>query len=353
MMSYYPSSAFVPLPHGSAFERSHLLLRADLNVPVTAQGDIADDFRLQSVLPTVAAVYAYAASSTLVTHMTVGTDRHRGTALLADWFAQRGYHAPRLCVAPDVRSDPRDYRLDGQGCAYARELRGSAAWYIFDAFASAHKQSASLTVLPCYFPRERRVIGLRTAYELARLASVRDQPKRPVVVIMGGGKGATKVPLVAPLLRYADTVLLCPALTDPFINPGHLQAPLAQSILASDYARGLILPIDYIPYAIGPHTLALWKPYIAGAGTIIFNGPMGITEDPASLVMRRMLLSAVVESSADIVVGGGDTMQLIHEYRLATRMHFCSTGGGAFLSYLAGSSLPALDALLLDSYDRK
>lgn len=353
MVCRYDRGSFRHLAVPSVYAGARLLVRADLNVPRTDTGAIADDFRLRAIVPTLDYLYPHAAAITLLTHMGGAQPTVSQASLAASlvaWFEGRGYHAPRLRIAHDVRDDRREQDLGSAGICYARELAGSAEWYIFDAFASAHRQAASLTLLPRLFPPERRSIGLSVADELDRIALIRHRAPRPIVMVLGGGKVATKLPLIIPLLSFADRILLCPGLSDPFVMSDHPQASLAQDISASiDHTR-LMLPIDTIPYGIGPRTFALWRPIIAQAGTIIYNGPMGMSAVHESIVMRDMLFTEIACANGMIFVGGGDTMRLVHELHVAQSMAGCSTGGGAFLRAVAGLSLPALDALGADSY---
>lgn len=356
------------LPH-----HARVLLRVDANVPLVNK-TITDDFRLRALLPTLNVLLARKATIRLLTHIGKPTryDPSVSTQPIADWLTARGFPVytsqnsfnGSIHVEENVRFDPREQQPDA---TYAQELASNSEYYFNDAFGSAHRHDTSLTLLAQQFPHDKRGIGLLMQKELHSLGTLREQPHRPVVMVLGGGK-INKLTIASELIkRYADTLLLCPLL-GPAVSLAHVHSGHSdleylhhnkQVIVPTDYLVSEQLPwkppFSIIPapqlsqihqaISIGPDTLASWKPILKQAGTIIFNGPMGKMSIPKTTSYLKELLRMIAQSKAYSVIGGGDSLHAIDTYNLTSDISYCSTGGGSMLAYLAGSMLPALEAL--------
>ena len=353
---------------------ARVVLRADLNMPIV-NGKILDDFRLRELLPTLDALLKKKAHIRLLTHIGKpnGPDAQLSTQPIAAWLKDHGYPLENkrkstegsIFVEENVRFDPREQEPDLQ---YAHKLTYNADYYINDAFGSVHRHNTSLTLLTEQFDSTKRGIGLLMEKELHTLGTVRTQPQRPVVLVLGGGK-IDKLKIAAQLAdSYADTLLLCPLL-GPVVALFHLHE-VQDEIQKLQQSKKIKVPLDYmvsnnfpwrspfhvvpaaklagLPLAvsIGPQTILAWKPILENAGTIIFNGPMGKASLPETTVELQELLNIIAHSSAYSIVGGGDSLQAVDTYNLTSSLSYCSTGGGAMLAYLAGEKLPALEALL-------
>jgi phosphoglycerate kinase len=375
MSNYYDiySSLRSPL-HNPNFLPSgaEVLLRADLNVPMENK-KIVDDFRLQSLIPTLDILLKSKAHIRLITHIDKpeGFDPNYSTLPIAAWIKEHGYpishkknSAGSITVEENVRFDPREQEPN---IHYAQTLAYNSDYYINDAFGSAHRHDTSLTLLADQFNPKKRGIGLVMEKELQTLSTIRTNPTRPVVMVLGGGK-IDKLKLAVPLAEYVDSLLLCPIL-GPVVSLFHLHE-VQDEIQQLNHNQKVHLPVDYLvsntypwraPFhtvpahklsglplaiSIGPETIKAWRPLLEQAGTIIFNGPMGNITLPGTTLELHELLSIIANSKAYSVVGGGDSLQALDTYHLRESISYCSTGGGAMLTYLANERLPALDALM-------
>lgn len=199
--------------------------------------------------------------------------------------------------------------------------------YVNEAFADSHRAHASIVSVPKYLPH---FAGLNLVDEVAHLSRVLQTPARPLVVIIGGAKIATKKPLIEFMNNLADEILVGGAL----INEGI--TPTAKVILPVDGNQGK---------DIGPLTITRFQQSINSAAMIIWNGPLGMFEDPQFAVGTNTIARSVAESSAETILGGGDTIAAVDELGLLDKFSFVSTGGGAMLEFLSGRTLPGLAAL--------
>jgi len=332
-----------------------VFLRADLNVPLAA-GQIADTFRLDALRPTLDFIITKGATITLATHLgkPKGYDAAYSTAPLQAWLTAAGYDS-RITLLENLRFDAEEA---ASNYAYAEKLKGDHHYYIDDAFASVHRTSASLTVLPNLFLPQERGIGFLIEKELALLARLKYADNAPFLLILGGNK-KEKLELAADIDGVTD-LLVCPGLTS-FMTP-ELQRKFQKKNIAvhmpSDYLVGpnFAGPYSYkksdeilatdMPLAIGPATTADWQPRITSAQRIFFNGPMGDFNYSQTTQELVAVLQTVAQSSALRVIGGGSSVAALHSLHLTqTAGLYCSTGGGSALFYLSNKTLPALDAL--------
>ena len=376
-----------------------VFLRADLNVPLT-DDRVADDTRIRGVLPTIQHCLKTGASVILASHLGrpkgKPDPRYSLSPVASRLEELLGQPAP---LAPDCVGDacenlaqalrPGECLLlenlrfhpgeEANDPAFAQALARLADCYVNDAFAASHRAHASIVAITLYL--KPAAAGLLMQRELAALERVMDRPDRPLVAILGGAKVSDKLGLVQHLLDKVDALLIGGAMAFTFLkalghDPGRsLVEPdlveTARQVLAEARARGVQvgLPVDavvgraprqaeevstvnirQIPPTlmgldIGPVTLERFREALRSARTVVWNGPMGVFENPAFASGTLELARAVADSQAFTVVGGGDTVAAIHQAGVADKIGYLSTAGGAFLEYLEGRELPGVAAL--------
>jgi phosphoglycerate kinase len=261
---------------------------------------------------------------------------------------------------------------------FAHALARLADVYVNDAFGTAHRAHASTVGITQYLPS---VAGLLMERELTYLGKVLEHPAKPLVVILGGKKVEDKIGVIRNLLRLATTMLIGGGMCYTFlkaqgaaIGASLLEAEkldLAGDLLREAERRGvaMVLPVDvvaaqkveagaptrvvdaraipdgWIGVDIGPRTVAAMSAPIAGAATILWNGPMGVFEIPEFAGGTRAIAKAVAESRAESIVGGGDTAAAVEQFGFADKITHVSTGGGASLEFMEGKTLPGVAAL--------
>jgi len=377
-----------------------VLVRVDFNVPLTPAGAIADDWRIEAALPTIQYLLGLPAAVVLASHL----GRPKGDAeadrrLRMDAVAQRlgerlgqpvqkaddvvGDDARRKAAAlepgqvlllENLRFHPGEKAGDE---SFARQLAALADIYCNDAFGTCHRRDASMVAVPLAFPEGARVVGLLLERELRALEELTGEPKRPYVAVMGGAKVSDKVRVMRALLQRVDRLLVGGAMVYTLrlargLKVGSSLVELdwideARRLLR-DAGEKLVLAVDHVvaerPEAgaatqivesdfpegwygvdIGPATRARFGEIIRGAGTAVWNGPMGKFEDEPFRAGTEAVARAMAECRGVTVVGGGETAEAVRMFGLADRISHVSTGGGAFLKYLEGSTLPALEVL--------
>ncbi len=381
--------------HSYDLNQKRVFLRADLNVPLV-DGTIVNDYRLRAILPTINLIKKKGGSIVLATH--IGSpndiDPHYSTKQLIPWFTGHGFavkhisdissveqnNPAELVLLENLRFFPGEKKADP---SFARTLAQWGDYYVNDAFGVLHRNDTSITVLPTLFAPTERTIGLLIEKELKALNVLAQTPQQPYVITLGGGKIATKLPLIEYMLDKAQTIIICPALVFTFLAAqrkevgkslvDQTEIKAAQHIMqkAATSSTTLVFPFDYqialqtvqgplsytptadipsnaVGIAIGPKSIKECTQLIHTAKTIFFNGPMGFTEREETLQATHALLKAIASSNAYCVVGGGDSVAMVEEYHLEDRISFLSTGGGSTLQYLSGQPLPGL-AILSDS----
>lgn len=378
-------------------EKKRVFVRADCNVPLK-NGKIENDFRLRALLPTLQFIAQRGAKIILATHL--GRPQKNAPALstkqLVSWFEQHGFvvlfaptvesaqklsttHDQTLVLIENLRFFPGETTHDNN---FAQQLAQCADIYVNDAFATVHRNQSSLTLTPLFFSFENRTIGLLIEREIQALNRLIDSPPEPFLVLSGGGKIETKIPLISSLLDQNATIALLPSTVFTFLKAeGHEvgtslvendQLKSVHTLLAATKNRNkFIFPADYmvtpnltgnswdlsfVPAAqfpksyfgisIGPHTVNTLKKYIEQAQTIFFNAAVGFPQHPETLEPAIELLKAIGQSPAYTVVGGGDSVALSFKAGVADQIDFLSTGGGATLAYVGKQPLPGLDPFL-------
>ena len=365
-----------------------VLIREDLNVPI-AGGKVASDARIEAALPTLKEVLGRGASVILMSHLGRPEEGRFDPAfsllpvarrlsellaepvpLLLDLHAAEQSNA-RIALLENVRFLSGEKANDG---SLSARMAGLADIFVMDAFATAHRAQASTHGVARLAPVA--CAGPLLAAELDALARALDDPRRPLVAIVGGSKVSTKLTVLDKLASLADRIIAGGGIANTFVAAaGHeTGASLVEADLidaAGDLANRVDVPLpvdvmvgkridenetaivravteiggDEMILDIGPETARRWKALLADAGTILWNGPVGVFEFDQFGEGTRVLAEAIAESDAFSVAGGGDTLAAIDKYGVREGISYISTGGGAFLEFVEGKTLPAVAVL--------
>ncbi len=320
-------------------QNNRVLLRMDLDVTLRqAQGqwEVAEDFRLQAGLETLELCLEHAAHVTVMGHI----GRPGGVEVpelsvepIYNWLEAQGFgeelQSERLQLLENLRFEPGEEACDS---AYAQELASLGDIYINEAFASYHP-AASTTVLPLMLPH---FAGLRFYKEVQTLDHLRTNAERPFLVIMGGAKVSDKLPVIQVMSSLASDVLVGGKLVAELRADPSLLHQLDQNVWIAE--------LNEHGTDITYHTTERWRQLIAQAHTILWNGPLGKTEDPHN-DQSLHIAHAIINSGATSVLGGGDSVAYLNSKGLLDKFTFVSTGGGALLQYLAKGTLPTIEVL--------
>ena len=377
-----------------------VLIREDLNVPLH-NGTISSNARIIAALPTLRMALQAQAAVIVLSHL--GRPKEQPIAeqaqyslapvaaelqrllpeypvrLVASIDAARGVQAGELVLLENIRSFSGEAQNSPE---LARELAGLADIVVMDAFATAHRAQASTEGM--LRQATTACAGPLLAAEVEALQRATQQPRSPVVAIVGGAKVSTKLEVVEALARIADHVIVGGGIANTFLAAaGHsvgkslcefdmledarrimaqVNIPLPQDVVvAPEFSANSPaqtrsvdqVGVDDMILDVGATTSAQYAKIIAAAGTIIWNGPVGVFEFANFAEGTRQLGTAIAESSAYSLAGGGDTVAAIEQFELTDKISYISTAGGAFLEFIAGKRLPALQALGLYESIRK
>jgi phosphoglycerate kinase len=329
----------------------HVLVRADLNVPLE-NGRVADDTRIRASLPTLELLLEREAGQIAVcSHL--GRPKGPDPAYSMEPVAARLRELQpdeRISVLENTRFNPGETANDP---AYARELSDGRDLYVNDAFGSAHRAHASTEAVAHLLPA---YAGLLLEAELEHLGRLLGDVDRPFVLVAGGAKVEDKLGVLRNLGGRADTVIVGGKMAEELRdeNPLDFEVELPSDVIAAavfeEDAETRVAAFDALPEGwlgldIGPASRERFGELIAGAGTIFWNGPMGVFEWSRFAEGTRAVALAVAEAGAYSVVGGGDSVRAINELGLADRVSWVSTGGGASLEFLEGKELPGVAAV--------
>ncbi len=370
-----------------------VLIREDLNVPV-ADGKVTSDARIRAALPTIEAAIAANAAVMLVSHLGRPTEGQpedkfslqpvadhlgellgREVPLVKDWIDGVDVEPGNVVLLENVRFLAGEKKCDD---ALAKKMASLCDVFVMDAFGTAHRAQASTYGVAEYAPVA--CAGPLLAAELEALAKALDNPARPFVAIVGGSKVSTKLNVLDTLANIVDTLIVGGGIANTFIaaaghevgkslyeadmvgTAGKLAAtaddraeiPVPDDVVVADEFSADAnaatksvgeVGVDDMILDIGPDTADRFGKILAEAGTIIWNGPVGVFEFDKFGEGTRVLSEAIAASSAFSVAGGGDTLAAIDKYGVREKISYISTGGGAFLEFVEGKKLPAVAML--------
>jgi 3-phosphoglycerate kinase len=377
-----------------------VLYRGDFNVPIDREtGKITDDGRIAASMPTLRYLLDGGARVVACSHLGRPKGRRNPAMSLEPVRARlsellgREVKMPADCVGGEAAAaaaalKPGELMLlenlrfrpeeEANDPDFARALAGFADIYVSDAFGTVHRAHASTAGVAKYLPA---VAGFLLAKELEVIGGALTNPARPFVAVLGGSKISDKMGVITNLLNDADIIIIGGGMAytfikstggrigDSLLEPDRLDfardaveraAKIGKRLLlptdvvaaaSIDAATGTVMPAREIPNGrmgldIGPETRAKFVGEIASAGTVIWNGPMGVFENPAFEAGTRELARALAESPCASIIGGGDSAAAVRKFGLEERMTHVSTGGGATLEFLEGINLPGIDCLL-------
>ena len=381
-----------------------VLCRCDFNVPQDKQtGAITDDKRIRAALPTLQYLLDQGAAVIACSHLgkpkgevkpalTLAPVAHRLEELLGrevifasdvvgpDAQTKAAALQPgQLMLLENLRFEKGEEKNDPAFAKALADLAGADGVYVSDAFGTVHRAHASTAGVAQYLPA---VSGFLIQKELEIIGGALANPKRPLVAILGGSKVSSKIGVINNLLEIADTIIIGGGMAYTFaaaqggkIGTSLLEADwmdYANDMVkkAADKGVKLLLPVDtvvadaFAPDAnsqvvtsgqipdgwmgldIGPKTIELYSQAVADAGTVIWNGPMGVFEFPAFAKGTEAIAEALSKSNAITIVGGGDSAAAVEQLGYADKMTHISTGGGASLEFMEGKALPGVVCLL-------
>ena len=369
-----------------------VLIREDLNVPVR-DGKVTSDARIRAALPTIRAAQEAGAAVMLMSHLGRPKEGQpdeafslqpvagrlsellgREVPLVRDWIDGVDVAPGKVVLLENVRFLAGEKACDD---ALARKMAALCDVFVMDAFGTAHRAQASTYGVAEHAPVA--CAGPLLAAELEALGKALDNPARPMVAIVGGSKVSTKLDVLDALAGIVDYLIVGGGIANTFIaaaghdvgkslyeadmldtarrlaagGEGRARIPVPTDVVvAGEFANveGTTRAVDAVSgdeliLDIGPETAAQFSEIIAGAGTVIWNGPVGVFEFDNFGAGTKALAEAIAASDAFSVAGGGDTLAAIDKYGVADRISYISTGGGAFLEFVEGKKLPAVEVL--------
>lgn len=369
---------------------ARVLIREDLNVPVK-DGVVTSDARIRAAVPTLKLALESGARLLVMSHLGRPTEGEFAeefslkpvaarlgellgcdVPLIADWQSQ----APevgegKIALLENIRFNPGEKKNDD---TLAESLAALCDIYVMDAFGTAHRAHASTHGVAKFAPRA--CAGLLLAGELDALERALNTPKKPVIAIVGGSKVSTKLEVLESLASVADEIIVGGGIANTFLAAaGH---PVGASLYEADLVEAaqriagltdIPLPVDVMTAPefseaatatvrsvsevgsdemildIGPETARQFGERLKRAGTIIWNGPVGVFEFDQFGEGTRVLAESIAASDGFSIAGGGDTLAAIDKYEVADQIGYISTGGGAFLEFVEGKVLPAVAML--------
>lgn len=372
-----------------------VLIREDLNVPLDEDGGIAASQRLEAALPTLRAACDAGARVMVASHLgrpEEGVfDPAASLAPVAQWLSQAldmpvplkrdwldgvDVEPGQVVLLENVRFNVGEKANDD---ALARKMAALCDVFVMDAFGTAHRAQASTHGVARHAPVA--VAGPLLAAELDALAKAMQAPARPLLAIVGGAKVSTKLELLSTLVSKVDMLIVGGGIANTFLAASGLLVgkslyeqdlvPAARRILAEARERGVEIPLptdvavatqfsaeakavikaaksvsaEEMILDIGPATALRYGELIKRAGTVVWNGPVGVFEFPAFGQGTEAVATAIAASTAFSIAGGGDTLAAVEKYGVEAKVSYISTGGGAFLEFLEGKTLPAVAVL--------
>ncbi len=325
--------------------RKRVIVRVDWNVTLGKALQIVDDTRIVRTLPTIKWLIEHGASQViLMSHLGKAEEKRSlrpvveyasnliGEPIkLVSQLSSSSVEQSRLVMLENLRLWEGEDRNDDE---FAKELANLGDIYVNEAFGECHRESASIVGIPKYLPSYG---GLWLQDEIETILKVRNNPERPYIVVMGGAKVEDKIKLIEVLSHSADTILLGGKLANEYVK---------KSMSVTGRAK-ILTPVEGSDLLdIGKETQKLYASEIAKAKTVVWNGPMGMVEDPQYRAGTEAIYEAITANiGAYTLVGGGDTLASIAKEEHLNRIDHVSTGGGAMLNLLEEGDLPGLTAL--------
>jgi phosphoglycerate kinase len=373
-----------------------VFIRADLNVPQDDAGAITDDTRIRASIPAIEQALAKGAAVMVTSHLGRPTEgefkpedslapiatrmaqlMNRKISLISNWV-DGGFDVKpgEVVLLENCRLNKGEKKNDE---TLSKKIAALCDVYVNDAFGTAHRAEATTHGVARFAPVA--CAGPLMAAELDALAAALENPKRPLVAIVAGSKVSTKLTILKSLASKVDQLIVGGGIANTFMAAKGLPigkslaepdlVSEAQAIMDMMQARGADVPIpedvvvanefsaqarankvnatdvaaDDMILDIGPKTASRLSSIISNAGTIVWNGPVGVFEIPQFAGGTKMLAAAIAHSPAFSIAGGGDTLAAISKFDISAQIGYISTGGGAFLEFLEGKVLPAVEVL--------
>ncbi|MDO5667457.1 MAG: phosphoglycerate kinase [Alcaligenaceae bacterium] len=373
-----------------------VFIRADLNVPFNEQGEITEDTRIRASIPGIKLALENGAAVMVCSHLGRPTEGDevqaedslapvavhlskllgQEVALVSDWIEGVEVNPGQLVVLENCRVNVGEKANCDE---LSQKMAKLCDIYVNDAFGTAHRAQASTHGIAKYAPIA--CAGPLLEAELTALSVALENPKRPLVAIVGGSKVSTKLSILESLADKVDQLIVGGGIANTFMLAEGLtigkslaepeQLGQSESVLQKMRSRGAEVPIpqdvvvgkafaadtpaetkaanevaeDDMIFDIGPKTAATLSGILSNAGTIVWNGPLGVFEFDAFAGGTEAISKAIADSEAFSIAGGGDTLAAIAKFGIADKISYISTGGGAFLEFLEGKKLPALEVL--------
>ena len=373
-----------------------VFIRADLNVPLGDAGNITDDTRIRASMACIRLALDSGAAVMVTSHLGRPTEGQfkpadslapvaqrlgellgRNVPLVANWIDGVNVKPGELVVLENCRVNVGEKKNDE---ALARKMAALCDVFVHDAFGTAHRAEASTYGIAQY--AKRACAGPLLAAEMDAISKALRNPRRPLVAIVAGSKVSTKLTILKALSANVDQLIVGGGIANTFMLAAGLpigkslaepeQMGEAQQIMAMMAARGAGVPIpsdvttaprfapdapathklavdvgaDDMIFDVGPATQVVLANIIKQAGTVVWNGPLGVFEFPQFAAGTRVLGQAIADSAAFSIAGGGDTVAAVNQFGLADQIDYISTAGGAFLEFLEGKTLPAVAVLV-------
>ncbi len=376
-----------------------ILVRCDFNVPLDADKHITDETRINAALPTIQYLLDQGAAVILCSHLGkpkgVVNAKYSLAPVAASLSEKLGFEVKLApdCVGEEVKKMAAELPCgkaillenlrfhpeeEANDPAFAKELADLAEIYVSDAFGTVHRAHASTAGVAAYLPA---VAGFLIGKELDFLGNAVENPQRPFVAILGGAKVKDKLGVIGNLLEKVDTLIIGGGMAytfmkaqggkigDSLVDDERLEQVLGFMKKAEEKGVKLLLPVDTLiadafegytaiktckagevpdgwqGLDIGPETVKLFSNAIKEAKTIVWNGPMGVFENPDFAKGTLAVATAMAESDAITIIGGGDSAAAVNQMGLGDKMSHISTGGGASLEFLEGKVLPGVACL--------
>ncbi|MDX9722017.1 MAG: phosphoglycerate kinase [Myxococcota bacterium] len=375
-----------------------VFVRVDFNVPLDGKM-ITDDFRIQQALPTIQYIIRNGGFPIVASHLGRPKDKPQPefsmapvAERLAELLPEREVVFSEECVGDGVLyqskqmqpgqllllENVRFYKGEKAGDeAFAQQLAELADVYVNDAFGTSHRADASMFAVAQHFPKARGA-GYLLMKEIQFLGGLMDEPKRPFVAVLGGAKVSDKIAVLESLTERCNIMCIGGAMAYTFLAAQGIDVgksrveqaslELAKRILEKAEAKKctLLLPSDHVvapsidstettlceqipaelaAFDIGPKTIAAYSDVLANAGSVFWNGPMGVFEKAPFAAGTRQVAEALAASPAMTVIGGGDSAAAIRSFGLDDKVTHVSTGGGASLELVEGKKLPGIEVL--------